>query len=79
MIEEYLPKLLPALHKKHPEKFGWNPFRHTFASRLAQSGLSLDIISAWLGDSPKGCKEHYARYVPKNKRDKRIDAVDIDL
>ncbi len=76
MVEIYLPRELPAVHKKHPEKFGWNPFRHTFASRHAQNGLSLDIIAAWLGDSPKVCKEHYARYVPANLRDTRIDAAD---
>lgn len=79
MIEEYLPKALPDIYSEHPEKFGWNPFRHTFASRHAQAGLSLDIISAWLGDSPKVCKEHYARYVPRNLRDTRIDAADPKL
>lgn len=79
MVEKYLPKDLSAIHKKHPEKFGWNPFRHTFASRHAQNGLSLDIISAWLGDSPKVCKEHYARYVPAKFRDTRIDAADPKL
>ncbi len=76
LVKTYLPAILPTIAKKHPEKFGWNPFRHTFASRLAQSGLSLDIIAAWLGDSPKVCKEHYARYVSKKMRDKRIDLVD---
>lgn len=79
MIEKYLPRELPKIYDKHPEKFGWNPFRHTFASRHAQNGLSLDIISAWLGDSPKVCKEHYARYVPANMRDTRIDAADPKL
>ncbi len=77
LVKEYLPRLLPGIHKANPEKFGWNAFRHTFASRHAQAGLSLDIIAAWLGDSPKVCKEHYARYVPKNVRDSRIDAVDL--
>ncbi len=76
MVELHLPELFPKLHKTSPEKFGWNPFRHTFASRHAQEGLSLDIIAAWLGDSPQVCKEHYARYVPKNMRDTRIDAAD---
>ncbi|MCC8164901.1 MAG: tyrosine-type recombinase/integrase, partial [Planctomycetes bacterium] len=35
VIYEKLPAKLVQLHKKHPEKFGWNPFRHTFASRHA--------------------------------------------
>lgn len=76
MTETYLPRMLPKIQKAHPEKFGWNAFRHTFASRHAQVGHSLDIIAAWLGDSPKVCKEHYARYVPRNTRDSRIDAAD---
>ena len=76
MVERYLPRALPKIDAKHPEKFGWNAFRHTFASRHAQAGMSLDVIAAWLGDSPKVCKEHYARYVPANMRDTRIDAAD---
>jgi integrase len=76
MVELHLPGLFPKLYKTNPEKFGWNAFRHTFASRHAQEGLSLDIIAAWLGDSPQVCKEHYARYVPKNMRDTRIDMAD---
>ena len=76
LVKEYLQAKLPKIAEKHPEKFGWNAFRHTFASRHAQNGLSLDIIAAWMGDSPKVCKKHYARYVPQNKRDKRIDAAD---
>ena len=79
LLDIYLPRELPKIHAKHPEKFNWNPFRHTFASRHAQAGLSLDIIAAWMGDSPKVCKEHYARYVPKNKRDTRIDDADPKL
>lgn len=79
LVETFLPKLLPNVYEKHPEKFGWNPFRHTFASRHAQQGLSLDIIASWMGHSPKVCREHYARYVPKNARDKRIDAADPKL
>lgn len=79
LATEHLPKALPAVYDAHPEKFGWNPFRHTFASRHAQAGLSLDIIAAWLGDSPKVCKEHYARYVPRNLRDTRIDAADPEI
>ena len=79
LVEKYLPRELPEINEKHPEKFGWNAFRHTFASRHAQKGLSLDIIAAWLGDSPKVCKEHYARYVPANMRDTRIDAADPEM
>lgn len=67
---------LRSLPEKHPEKFGWNPFRHTFASRHAQVGRPIDLIAAWLGDSPTVCRRHYARFVPKNFRDTRIDEAD---
>ena len=76
LITEYLPRHLEKLYEKHPEKFGWNPFRHTFASRHAQAGQPLDLIAGWLGDSPTVCREHYARYVPANMRDTRIDLID---
>ncbi len=76
IIYEKLPDALPKIKKEHPEKFGWNAFRHTFASRHAQAGIPIDVIAAWLGDSPKVCKEHYARYVPANRRDTRIDIAD---
>ena len=64
------------LPDEHPEKFGWNAFRHTFASRHAQAGLSLELISAWMGNSPAVCRRHYARFVPANRKDTRIDLVD---
>jgi Site-specific recombinase XerD len=76
IVNERLPNHLKDIYKKHPEKFNWNPFRHTFASRHAQAGIPIDVIAAWLGDSPRICKEHYARYVPANMRDIRIDIVD---
>lgn len=91
LLEIHLPKKLRQLHaanpkrypmfakfdEDHPEKFGWNAFRHTFASRLAQGGLSLDIIAGWMGDSPAVCKEYYARLVPAENRDTRIDLVNF--
>lgn len=76
VIYEKLPTKLKTIHNAHPEKFGWNPFRHTFASRHAQAGTPIDVIAAWLGDSPKVCRKHYARYVPATMRDTRIDIVD---
>lgn len=92
MLGTHLPEALAALHAEDPETypkkiaelatkkpalFNWNPFRHTFASKLAQAGNSLDLIAGWIGDSPKVCRDHYARFVPKSVRDPRIDAVDL--
>jgi integrase len=76
IVKEKLPALLKRIYAIHPEKFNWNPLRHTFASRHAQAGTPIDVIAAWLGDSPRICRKHYARYVPANMRDTRIDIVD---
>ena len=57
------------------ERIGWNPFRHTFGSLLAQAGVSLDKISAWMGNTPEVCKRHYAQFVPRDRRDHEIDKM----
>ena len=58
-----------------PEHIGWTPFRHTFASMLAQAGVSLDKISAWMGNSPEVCRRHYAQFVPRGAHDEDIDKL----
>jgi len=40
-------------------------FRHTFGSQLAQRGISLYKISAFMGNSPDICRRHYARLTPE--------------
>jgi integrase len=57
------------------ERIGWNPFRHTFGSLLAQAGVSLDKISAWMGNTPEVCKRHYAQFIPRDRRDQEIDKL----
>jgi len=39
---------------------GWHLFRHTFASRAAQGGVSLYKIAAWLGHSDVRTTRIYA-------------------
>lgn len=39
---------------------GWHLFRHTFASKLAQAGVSLYKIAAWLGHSDIRTTQIYA-------------------
>ncbi len=58
-----------------PDCIGWNPFRHTFCSLLVQSGVSLDKIAMWAGHSIDVCKRYYARFIPKDKKDKDIDLL----
>jgi integrase/recombinase XerC len=54
---------------------GWNVFRHTFGSLLAQAGVSLDKICAWMGNTPEVCRRHYAEFVPRDARDEEIDRL----
>jgi len=44
---------VPALKSLKPHSCGngWHCFRHTFASRLAQKGISLYKVAEWLGHS----------------------------
>ncbi len=57
------------------ERIGWNPFRHTFGSLLAQAGVSVDKISAWMGNTPEVCRRHYAQFIPRDRRDSEIDKL----
>jgi integrase len=47
--------------------------RHTFASLLAQSGISIYKIAQWIGDGVKVCTDHYAHLAPS---DNAINAID---
>jgi hypothetical protein len=57
------------------ERIGWNSFRHTFGSLLAQAGVSLDKICSWMGNTPEVCRRHYAQFVPRGSRDDEIDRL----
>ena len=57
------------------ERIGWNSFRHTFGSLLAQAGVSIDKISAWMGNTPEVCRRHYAQFIPRDRRDSEIDKL----
>lgn len=61
--------------ERHLERIGWNSFRHTFGSLLAQAGVSLDKISAWMGNTPEVCRRHYAQFIPRDRRDSEIDKL----
>jgi integrase len=57
------------------DRVRWNSFRHTFGSLAAQAGVSLDKISAWMGNSPAVCRRHYAEFCPRDRRDNEIDRI----
>jgi hypothetical protein len=37
--------------------------------------VSLDKISAWMGNSPEICRRHYAQFVPRDHRDEEVDRL----
>ena len=49
---------------KEGRRIGWHEFRHTFASQLAQKGVSLYKISKWLGHSDISTTQIYAHFAP---------------
>jgi integrase len=73
--EHLLDRLRKACAGVPARRISWNSFRHSFASALAQAGVSLDKISAWMGNSPAVCRRHYAEFVPRDARDAEIDLL----
>jgi len=51
------------------ERKGWHEFRHTFASRLAQQGISLYKVMKWLGHSSLQVTQIYAHFAPAYDED----------
>ena len=43
---------------------GFNLFRHTFGSRLAEAGVSMATIATIMGNSEAVCMRHYIRFSP---------------
>lgn len=43
---------------------GWHDLRYTFASRLAQEGISIYKICKWLGHSDIKTTQIYAHFAP---------------
>lgn len=72
-LELLLRHLRPMLPTGTP--CGWNIFRHTFGSLLAQSGVPIDKICAWMGNTPQVCRAHYAQFVPRDGKDADIDKM----
>ncbi len=59
-----LRKMLAKSGLREGHRMGWHEFRHTFASRLAQEGISLYKICKWLGHSDFKTTQIYAHFAP---------------
>jgi hypothetical protein len=40
-----------------------------------QRGVPLDVVAAYMGNSPEVCRRHYARFVPAGGRGEWIDLM----
>lgn len=69
-LSRHLRRLLPD-----DVPCGWNIWRHTFGSLLAQNGVSLDKICSWMGNTPDVARRHYAQFVPRDGKDADIDKM----
>ena len=58
--EEHLSAELLKVQREHNLPWRCNHFRHTFASHLAQRGVSLFKIAALMGNGEQICAKHYA-------------------
>jgi len=59
-----LRKIIAKSGLREGRRMGWHEFRHTFASRLAQEGISLYKICKWLGHSDFKTTQIYAHFAP---------------
>jgi len=59
-----LDRIFKAAEITKKKRMGWHDFRHTFASRLAQEGVSIYKISKFLGHSSVLVTQIYAHFSP---------------
>ena len=52
-----------------PKYFRWHDMRHTFASRLVQSGVPLYVVQKLLGHPSITMTERYSHLHPHNYKD----------
>lgn len=59
---------VPALEAAGIENFRWHDLRHTFASRLAMAGETIQTIAELLGHSSIQMAQRYAHLSPGHLR-----------
>jgi integrase len=69
--------LVIAKEKAGIEDFTFHGLRHTFATRLAQSGVDLYKISKLLGHKDIKTTQRYAHHCPESLRD-GVDILEVD-
>ncbi len=66
-----------AMGKAGIEDFTYHGLRHTFATRLAQSGYELYKISSLLGHKDIKTTQRYAHHCPDSLRD-GVEMLEVD-
>ena len=66
-----------AMKKAGIEDFTYHGLRHTFATRLAQSGVDLYKISKLLGHKDIKTTQRYAHHCPESLRD-GVEVLEVD-
>ena len=66
-----------AMERARIEDFTFHGLRHTFATRLAQSGVDLYKISKLLGHKDIKTTQRYAHHCPESLRD-GVDILEVD-
>jgi len=57
------------------ERISWNAWRHTWATLLVQAGVSIDKVSAYMGNTPIVCRKHYAEFARRDEHDTDIELL----
>lgn len=60
----FIRRIIDQSKLREGRRMGWHDFRHTFASRLAQQGVSLYKICKWLGHADFKTTQIYAHFAP---------------
>ncbi len=68
---------LGPIQAKMPKVSGWHIFRHTFASILAQQGVSIAKIAQWLGHSKIQLTVDYYANLSPDRYDEDINRLSI--
>jgi len=66
-----------AMERAGIEDFTYHGLRHTFATRLAQSGVDLYKISKLLGHKDIKTTQRYAHHCPESLRD-GVEVLEVD-
>lgn len=54
---------------------GFQVGRRSFCTHMIQAGVPIEIVAHIAGHAPEVARRHYMRFIPKDKKDKRIELI----